>query len=373
MKRITRATAKKLLEEMTVQGDIKENEGVPKPGEEASDTTPEKWLQMFNTLNTMLSSLQMEIRDLKEVKSQVETYSVEWKESIEKGLADSDLRIDKHEFQVKLLMNMVINQDERIWVMEDRITAAFQREIKANVIIHGLVEQRNETREELLAAVESFFKETMEIEQKIEVSDVYRLGQGSVRPLLTKLKYPNDKALILSNTSKLHKKQNAKKKSYFVHEDLSDEQTEIQKLYKDLIMENRTKEEKEQLKIKMQRGRIAVNSETVKPKVKPPLKSDILCMTDDELDTIRSIKLLQGPDHTEKGLDYQIYVLPVKTTHDVNKAYTKLRIKHADATHISCAYRLTDPTGPYRQEMIDDKDFGIGRSMMKILKEREIT
>ena len=55
----------------------------------------------------------------------------------------------------------------------------------------------------------------------------------------------------------------------------------------------------------------------------------------------------------------------------VNKAYQKLRIKYADATHISCAYHLQNPDGPTDQEAIDDGDYGIGRTILKSLKAKD--
>ena len=38
---------------------------------------------------------------------------------------------------------------------------------------------------------------------------------------------------------------------------------------------------------------------------------------------------------------------------------------------MSCAYRLDNPIGPYCQEGVDDKDFGIGRVMLKLLKNKD--
>ena len=158
---------------------------------------------------------------------------------------------------------------------------------------------------------------------------------------------------------------------YFVHEDMTDEQSEVHQFYRDLVKENKEKDQQDQLKIKMQRGQLMVNSETLKAKVSPPTKSSILRMTKTELDVIKAMKLVRGPEHIEKGSQYISYALKVKTTQDVDRAYTKLKIKHADATHISCGYRLNDPIGPFRQEAIDDQDHGVRRLIVKCLHSEE--
>ena len=51
----------------------------------------------------------------------------------------------------------------------------------------------------------------------------------------------------------------------------------------------------------------------------------------------------------------------------------KMRIKYADAMHISCAYRLQSPQGPYQQEYFDDGQPGAGRAILQALKDRVST
>ena len=138
------------------------------------------------------------------------------------------------------------------------------------------------------------------------------------------------------------------------------------------MQENKTKETVDQLKIKMRKGQIVVNNETVKQKVTPPQKSEILRLKDVELEQIRAVKIVKGPEHLEKGSEYFSYAAKVKTRGDVDRIYKKLQIKHADATHISCGYRLENPIGPYRQEAVDDKDIGIGRSILKVMKSKDL-
>ena len=370
-----RVSAKKISQDMMAGGQGREEgKEVFEIPENIEAITPERWFAMFNALNSTLTSLRSEIGDLKSLKGKVESFSTEWKEGVDNTLGMHDDINDKMDFKNKLLVNMIINQEERIQQLESRATMAYQREIKPNMIIHGIIEPKEEKREELMKAIASFFKDVMLIEGEIELSDVFRMGQGNARPVLIKLAHPSDKATIFTNAPNLQEKLNAKKKMYFIHDDMSDEQAETRRFYRELQKEN--KENKDQdgklsLKIKMQRGQIMVNNETVKAKVFTPSKADILRLNEQELEVIRATKLVTGPEHIEQGSEYFSYAVKAKNITEIKKAYTKLRIKHADATHISCSYRLENPIGPFRQQAIDDKDFGIGRTILKVLKGKE--
>ena len=377
-KRITRSVSK--IREMmggndnepkeSGKGDNGENNRIPEVKDPES-ITPATWLSMFNQLNATLSNLSDEIKDLKSLKGKVEHYSNDWKSTVDGDIASHDRRLDSDKFRINLMTNMIINQEERIKILENRVTAAFQREIKPNLIIHGVIEDKEEDRESLFEKVNVFFKTQMEIESKIEIRDAYRLGQGVARPILIKLCYSNDKAIIFENASKLKGKENVKKKLYFIHDDMSDEQTETRQFYRELNQENALREENDKLQIKMRKGRITVNNEVIKQRVEPPHKADILRMSEDEMEEIRSTKLVPGPTHMEKNSEFLSYAVKVKNTDQVLKAYYKLRIKHADALHISCGYRFESAIGPFRQEAIDDKDYGIGRAILRTLKVKD--
>ena len=328
---------------------------------------------MFQQLNSTLLAIQTDIKDFKSVKEQVSAFSKEWKESVDTELKSIDNRGDKHEFRLNLMANMLINQEEKLQNLEHRVTSSYMREIKPNLIVHGILEDKEEDRSTLVEKTKSFFKEKMEITETIEICDAFRMGQGSNRPILIKLAYPNDKAIIFANAKNLKGKENAKKRLFFVHDDLTDEQSEVRMTYRELNIENKETDEEEKLTVKMRKGRIVVNNEEVKQKLHPPKKMDILRMNESELEEARAIKMASGPKHIEKGNEFLSYATKVKSIGQIRKAYTKLRIKHADALHISCGYRLENPIGPYRQEAVDDKDCGMGRAILRVLKSKEIT
>ena len=68
--------------DINTSGQLEETqEGKPEAKENPEDITPERWLAMFNTLNSTLAGLQEEIRDLKSIKGTVTALS-SWKDGI---------------------------------------------------------------------------------------------------------------------------------------------------------------------------------------------------------------------------------------------------------------------------------------------------
>ena len=130
---------------------------------------------------------------------------------------------------------MIINQEERLENVEQRVTAAYQREIKQNLVVHRITEGQNETRQNIMEALKNFFANIMSLEQEVKVVDAYRMGQGRIRPIMVKLHSPSDKVKIFSKAVNLAGKVNSKGKPYFVHEDLADEQAELAHFLKNVI------------------------------------------------------------------------------------------------------------------------------------------
>ena len=129
------------------------------PPTNPKEITPAIWLQMFNRLNSTLDNLSTEIKELKDFKTKVEPFTQEWNSTVDTDMINTDSRMNNQQFKINLLMNMIINQEERLALAEKHITAAYQGEIRPNLIVHGILEVTDETRSKLLEKVQTFFKE----------------------------------------------------------------------------------------------------------------------------------------------------------------------------------------------------------------------
>ena len=89
----------------------------------------EKWTTAITKLNGTLSSLQHDIKEIKESKGTVISDSV-WQESASAQLIKNQEKLQEQEFKINLLTNIVIRQEARINELEGKITASYAREIK---------------------------------------------------------------------------------------------------------------------------------------------------------------------------------------------------------------------------------------------------
>ena len=125
------------------------------------------------------------------------------------------------DFQIKLLKDVISHQEERINGLENKITQLQASAIKQNIVVIGLVEEKDETLEQLIGKVKDFIQNKLEIEDEIPLLDVFRRRQKGVRdrPVIIKLQHFVDKAKIFANASKLKGKQNVRKRLFFVRDD----------------------------------------------------------------------------------------------------------------------------------------------------------
>ena len=93
-------------------------------------------------------------------------------------------------------------------------------------------------------------------------------------------------------------------------------------------------------------------------------------MNQQSIEETLSVNVVEGDDHTEENSEFYCYAQRVKTVADVNKGFQKMKMKFADATHISCAYRLKNPVLNKDQGYEDDGEIGQGRAILNAIKEK---
>ena len=199
--------------------DEKEEETVISPLKELKTPSNDNdWWELFKNIHVSLAGVQKELAEVRKVKGNLTEFSKEWKQQTDNKLQVLELCDNDQDYQLKLLTNIVIRQDEKIRELEGKVMAISGKDRKANIIIEGILENKEETRKTLIQKVTSFFKETMGIEEVIEIQDLYRQGRKGPRdrPVLVRCRYQDNKYLIFKHASNLKGKTNAKKKLYFV-------------------------------------------------------------------------------------------------------------------------------------------------------------
>ena len=120
---------------------------------------------------------------------------------------------------MKLIGNMVIKQEEQIQELQARCDYLVSKDLRPNLVIHGIIEGKEEKYSELIGKIDQFFKNQMNIQDEIQILDAYRKGYKGDRPIVIRLQHPNDKAIIFANASLLKDKRNIRKKLFSVQDE----------------------------------------------------------------------------------------------------------------------------------------------------------
>ena len=332
------------------------------------------WWEMFKTIGTALVGVKTELEQLRSLKGTVNqlssNFTDEWKKNVDDKIQVLDLCDSEKDFRINLITKMVTRQQHQIEDLQNKVTAAHNHEVRCNVIIHGIIEERNETYSELVDKVNDFIKTKLEIEEEIVFLDTYRLGKSGTRdrPVCLKLQRLSDKSKLFSNASSLKGKTNTKKRLFLIRDDQNDHQTEVREYFKDLINENKDMEDGKKKTIRLNKGKVIVNNVPVVKKIEVPKPATTLKLSNSQIEVALAVQLVQGDTHIEKGSEFLSFAQWVKTLDDIQDGLQKLKIKYADATHVPCGYRLRNPMLNKDQGYEDDGEIGQGRNILNALK-----
>ena len=90
-----------------------------------------------------------------------------------------------------------------------------------------------------------------------------------------------------------------------------------------------------------------------------------------QLEHTLATKIIDGGRHKEDNSKFLSFVQRVKSKDDVSRGLNKMRLKFADATHISCGYRLSNPKLCKDQGYEDDGEIGQGRTILNTLRDKD--
>lgn len=278
---------------------------------------------------------------------------------------DLQAELKETQFQLKLVTSIVSRQEQQIGFLSRKITEIQQREMSANVVISGIQESPNEKPIQLF---NNFVTDQLELQVYNSVHRAYRIGTGETRPIIAELRDPDQKRKLFGNANKLKGKQNPKGNYYFMSDHLPEELNEERRRVNQLFAENKKKPKGYKLEMELKRGELIINQEPYKKALKVPTTQEIVNPSEAMYKQVEDIDIVKGGEEHQGNSTFASFAAAVESIEDVRAAYLKLKMKYADATHISCAFRLPGANTPANQDYVDDGEFGCGRTMLKTLK-----
>lgn len=352
--------------------------------ESANDKSSEMCLTGDCCKNTskiidMITKLQESMDDVlkksgnQEIISSNNTHKIEdLQDACEKNASEIDEVIEElkeTKFQLEMVTNVVIRQDQQIDLLRQKIVDMQQREMSANLVISGITERKGEKPLQLF---NEFVTKQLEMQELVPANRAFRIGSGVNRPLVVELRHPENKKRIYANATKLKGKTNEKGNSFFVSDHLPEELNENKRRINELIADNKRKPTSHRLDMQMERGKLMINEEPYQKAIKPLCARDILDPNEKVIDKARTIEIVKGKEESQKNSRFAAFAAAVDDLEDVKAALTKMKMKYSDATHVSCAYRLPGSNSPKHQDYLDDGEFGCGRTMLKSIREHKL-
>lgn len=113
-----------------------------------------------------------------------------------------------------------------------------------------------------------------------------------------------------------------------------------------------------------------INQQAYKKAIQVPSIKNIVRPSEALYEKVEDIDIIKGAEDTQANSKFASFVVAVKDFDEINAAYLKVKMKYADATHISCAYRLPGANTPINQDYVDDGEIGCGRTILKAIKDQ---
>ena len=105
---------------------------------------------------------------------------------------------------------------------------------------------------------------------------------------------------------------------------------------------------------------VKIGKTLYKKKVNPPDPTELLNMEMEELDRILAIEVIKGPVSKVADSVFIPYSADVGNFQTIRDIYMKIRLMHARARHIVCAFYLPGAEKHYNQDYVDDDEIGAG-------------
>ena len=122
-----------------------------------------------------------------------------------------------------------------------------------------------------------------------------------------------------------------------------------------------------------EKGKIYIGEDEYIQQVSPPDPTSVLQLSLPRLNEIMETQVEKGPTMEAEGNVFTGYSICTNNPQMVNDAYMKIRLNHAGARHIICAYQFPGLKKAQCSDSCDDDDYGASLPVLQMLMENNIT
>ena len=129
----------------------------------------------------------------------------------------------------------------------------------------------------------------------------------------------------------------------------------------------------QQEKIEATNKTLKIGTQVYQNKIRVPAVHEILKLDLEELRQILTIKIGQGKQINEQNSAFLGFTISARSFQEIRQAYSKLKIVHAGARHIVCAFSIPGAEKHHCNDYCDDGETGAGRMLLNMMMENNIT
>ena len=320
----------------------------------------------IRTVVEMFGSIKEEIQLLKKEGQKVKDVNKKQNET-SKQVREIKKELKQEKLKNTVLHGVMIGMAQNMTVLEQRIQRLEEKNLEKAIVITGLKVRKR--KKDCINDIYNFMENDLGIE--VQIADAYPTGSMRSKSIAVVFETLEDKRKVFQKMNVIKQLLNEEEQPYYVNDLLTQEMNEQKRRHRQIA--KITTNEDENTKIRMDRHNIYINDECYVKKVEVPTYQTILDMDAQQLNEILSIPVVKGGKIQQDGSTFIGYTIAVNSHEQVQRAYHKIKLVHADARHVICGYDVPGIQKEYCQDFCDDKEMGAGRQLLNILLRNDIT
>ena len=338
---------------------------------------------MFDTLKSGIDSVKInnmsELQKIKhrcadELDEAKKAFGKEMEKELQKVMEFHTEKLDKlgqevqhQKAKISLMSNIIQQNHQVIADLTRRLEGVELSNVKRSAILSGIV--FSDKKKDRAVELKTFFSDVLRA--KVDIEDSFLLGGKNPKSVVVTFGSAKDKHRAFAEKKLLKDYDGGCDMPVFLNDYLPPATGEKRRRDKDVVriakQDPNIKGEPEHTDKGIRVGQIQY-----KKQVQAPKPEDLLELTSDELDTVLKYDNVRGDAVRKEDSVFLPYSADVKSLQDVRNGYLKIRLMHARARHVVCAYNLPGNPSFHYQDFEDDEEHGAGRVLLNILMQNNI-
>ena len=265
------------------------------------------------------------------------------------------------EAKERILIDTISGMADKITELQTKIEVQEVNKAKRMFIISGLTTStKNHIRKQ---QVKNFLYEC--VTDQIEVEDTFVIGGYKGTEIVVTVATVSQKDAVFQQKSKLKGMENEQGKPFYIRQYNTQQQQEKKRRGQMIADQVTQLDSAQQVEVSTFRNKTYVGEEEYVKKITPPDPTKVLRMPLTKLNNIMGLDTPCGPTVRAGDNYFTAYVLGVVNIEQVQDFYMKIKLNHAEARHIVCAWNMLGEKWYELQDYCDDGDHGVGAAILQ--------